>query len=130
MPNSRLKRFDTSAFTLHHHCGSYAAAVRDCLTANKGFGANLDPNVLDERGWDLAPTCKPLWEAYRSCGLGFFAASDWAHNKCAREADEFRACNPYTEGEERCLALELAMARCAARKINMRMSGEKLPEGA
>ena len=121
-----LRRFDTNPFTLHEHCGTAAAKVRDCLRlANVG---SLDPVALEERGWDVATECKSLWTAYRQCGLSFFSATDWAQSKCAAEAEAFRLCDPRFEGAERCNMLELAMARCASQKIRMRMSGNELPK--
>ena len=120
-----LKRFDTSAFTLHEHCGQHAARVRDCLkNANV---AHLDPVALEERGWDIASECKQLWTDYRKCGLGFFSATDWAQSKCAEESKAFQMCNPRVQGAERCNDLELAMAKCATAKIRLRMSGKGPP---
>ena len=123
-----LKRFDTTPFTLQSHCGTHAAAVRDCLKKYKL--ENIDPTTLEERGWDVAPACKKAWDAYRQCGLSFFTATDWAQTKCAAEAEAFRACSPLTHGEERCSELELAMTRCTTTKIKMRMSGKMVPDDA
>ena len=122
---ARLKRFDTSAFTLHEHCGPKATAVRDCLRIH---GANIDPVQLDESGWEVAPECKPLWEAYRECGLNFFNASDSAQSKCAAENEAFRKCDPKKDDAEHCHALELALAKCATVTIKLRMSGKLPPE--
>ena len=117
-----LQRFDTSAFTLQAHCGPHVVAVRDCLRAHK---VEMDPVALEERGWDLAPECKHLWESYRQCGLNFFSATDWAQSRCSVEAEKFQKCSPRMQGAEYCKELELALARCATKKIRMKMSGEK-----
>ena len=104
-----LKRFDTTPFTLHEHCGFHAAAVRDCLRNHKV--EEVDFAALEDDGWRAAPACRPLWESYRECGLAFFTATDWAQSKCAAEAEAFCACSPHLHGAEHCKELELQMAR-------------------
>ncbi len=124
-----LQKFDTSAFTLQQHCGSAAAAVRDCLRAiNLPANYVIDTTELEADGWAAAPQCKPLWEAYRQCGQAFMNATDDASIKCAAELTAFRKCSPTRDGVDRCHELEQALFRCSASKVKVSMSGQKLPD--
>ena len=111
-PKRSLRRFDTSPFTLQQHCAAQSTAVRDCIKAHNLD--NVDPATLEERGWDVAPACKPLWESYRQCGINFFSATDWAQSRCGAEANAFRRCDPNAQGAEKCARIEQQEMSCMA----------------
>ena len=150
----RLQKFDTSAFTLHQHCGTLSAAVQKCLQQH-GVQQS-DPVALEEEGWTRGTKCRGLWEEYRECGRAFFTSVSWAQRSCADEAAAWRTCtssgsrdcealeataavklctpllsppSPYRDRMRAvCVCVQLAVLRCATAKIRMRMSGASPPD--
>mmetsp|Transcript_51295 Transcript_51295/g.133236 ORF Transcript_51295/g.133236 Transcript_51295/m.133236 type:complete len:125 (-) Transcript_51295:246-620(-) len=119
---STLRRFDSSAFTLHEHCGAYAAEVGRCL---KRTGLS-DPSDFAALGsGSIRKDCVRAFETYRQCGSEFITTLDWSTSRCKREAEAFEQCSKF--GGRDCEALELAVLRCSANRIKTRMSSGKPP---
>ena len=115
-----LRKFDTTAFTLHEHCGTFSQEVRSCLVRH---GVDPDPVAQEERDWAGAQECRKLWSEYKQCGQLFFSSLGQADRKCSAEQEAFRRCNDPAA----CDAAELALARCKSKRIQMTMSGGKPP---
>ena len=85
-----LRRYDTSAFTLHENCGEHAREVRLCLLKHN---STPDPVAQQERNWVGLEECRALWIDYQTCGKLFFKSVTQAHTKCSAEEQAFKECN-------------------------------------
>ena len=146
---SRLRQFDTTAYTIHEHCGSHSNELQKCLAR---CGVEADPMIQEANGWKGTTQCQPLWKEvmkalsytnmpmsfppsfslspthltavaiqFKSCCHRFFVNQSQMVQACSTEAARYENCIGSTACEE----AELALLRCTQTRMMLTMSGSK-----
>ena len=122
-----LTRHDSDAgvppsLTLHAHCGTYASALRQCVKAKHGPGA--DHLQLPE-----GSPCEPLLEDFKMCGRDFLQAHLEAveSKRCALQIKAARECALSTsKSVGDCGPVEMEAIMCLSRRVVQRMATARL----